>query len=67
MGSIGQYAGVKDYTENAYIENVIMLNAEVRLNLPNPFSYNLILTLLRMAHALKDGQVQTSVMDTLRT
>jgi len=29
MGSIGQYAGVKDYIENAYIEDVIMLNAEV--------------------------------------
>ncbi|KAH8596490.1 pectin lyase fold/virulence factor [Bisporella sp. PMI_857] len=28
MGSIGQYAGVKDYIENAYIEDVIMLNAE---------------------------------------
>jgi galacturan 1,4-alpha-galacturonidase len=29
MGSIGQYEGVKDYIENAYVENVIMLNAEV--------------------------------------
>lgn len=29
MGSIGQYAGVKDIIENAYIEDVIMLNAEV--------------------------------------
>ncbi|KFX97455.1 hypothetical protein V490_02779 [Pseudogymnoascus sp. VKM F-3557] len=28
MGSIGQYEGVKDYIENAYVENVIMLNAE---------------------------------------
>jgi len=28
MGSIGQYAGVKDYISNAYIENVIMLNAQ---------------------------------------
>lgn len=31
MGSIGQYKGVKDYIENAYVENVIMLNAEVCL------------------------------------
>lgn len=30
MGSIGQYAGVKDYIYNAHIENVTMLNAEVR-------------------------------------
>jgi hypothetical protein len=29
MGSIGQYAGVKDYIYNAWIENVIMLNAQV--------------------------------------
>jgi galacturan 1,4-alpha-galacturonidase len=28
MGSIGQYPGVLDYIENAYIENVTMLNAE---------------------------------------
>ncbi|EPE28796.1 Pectin lyase-like protein [Glarea lozoyensis ATCC 20868] len=28
MGSIGQYAGVKDYIYNAWIENVIMLNAQ---------------------------------------
>jgi len=28
MGSIGQYDGVKDYIENAYIENVVMLNAQ---------------------------------------
>ena len=33
MGSIGQYAGVKDYIENAYIEDVVMLNAEVCLYL----------------------------------
>ena len=30
MGSIGQYPGVLDYIENAYIENVTMLNAQVR-------------------------------------
>lgn len=29
MGSIGQYAGVKDIIENAWIENVTMLNAQV--------------------------------------
>jgi galacturan 1,4-alpha-galacturonidase len=29
MGSIGQYAGVKDYIYNAHIENVTMLNAQV--------------------------------------
>lgn len=29
MGSIGQYPGVLDYIENAYIENVTMLNSEV--------------------------------------
>jgi galacturan 1,4-alpha-galacturonidase len=28
MGSIGQYPGVLDYIENAYIENVTMLNAQ---------------------------------------
>lgn len=28
MGSIGQYPGVKDIIENAYIEKVIMLNAQ---------------------------------------
>ena len=28
MGSIGQYPGVLDYIENAYIRNVTMLNAE---------------------------------------
>lgn len=32
MGSIGQYPGVKDYIENAYIEDVIMLNAQVCLS-----------------------------------
>lgn len=31
MGSIGQYAGVKDYIYNAHIENVTMLNAQVNL------------------------------------
>ena len=30
MGSIGQYSGVKDYIYNAHIENVTMLNAQVR-------------------------------------
>lgn len=28
MGSIGQYAGVKDYISNAHVENVTMLNAQ---------------------------------------
>ena len=28
MGSIGQYPGVKDFIENAWIENVTMLNAQ---------------------------------------
>ena len=28
MGSIGQYPGVLDYIENAYVENVTMLNAQ---------------------------------------
>jgi galacturan 1,4-alpha-galacturonidase len=30
MGSIGQYSGVKDIIENAYIENVTLLNGQVR-------------------------------------
>ncbi|RDW60317.1 putative exopolygalacturonase B [Coleophoma crateriformis] len=29
MGSIGQYPGVRDYIENAYIQNVTMLNGQV--------------------------------------
>jgi hypothetical protein len=29
MGSIGQYPGVKDYISNAWVEDVVMLNAEV--------------------------------------
>jgi galacturan 1,4-alpha-galacturonidase len=29
MGSIGQYAGVKDIIENAHIENVTLLNGQV--------------------------------------
>lgn len=29
MGSIGQYAGVMDYIENAHIENVTLLNGQV--------------------------------------
>lgn len=29
MGSIGQYAGVQDIIENAYIENVTLLNGQV--------------------------------------
>ncbi|KAF3186727.1 hypothetical protein TWF106_011269 [Orbilia oligospora] len=28
MGSIGQYAGVKDYIENVHVEDIIMLNAQ---------------------------------------
>ena len=35
MGSIGQYAGVKDYISNAYIENVIVLNAQVSCQTDN--------------------------------
>ncbi|RDW84233.1 hypothetical protein BP6252_01823 [Coleophoma cylindrospora] len=31
MGSIGQYPGVKDYIENAYIQNVTMLNGQVSI------------------------------------
>lgn len=31
MGSIGQYLGVLDIIEHAYIENVTLLNGEVRL------------------------------------
>jgi galacturan 1,4-alpha-galacturonidase len=30
MGSIGQYPGVLDYIEDAYIENVTLLNGQVR-------------------------------------
>lgn len=30
MGSIGQYPGVLDYIEDAYMENVTMLNGQVR-------------------------------------
>lgn len=29
MGSIGQYSGVEDIIENAYIENVTLLNGQV--------------------------------------
>jgi galacturan 1,4-alpha-galacturonidase len=29
MGSIGEYAGVEDIIENAYIENVTLLNGQV--------------------------------------
>lgn len=32
MGSIGQYPGQLDFIENAYIENVTMLNAQVSLH-----------------------------------
>jgi galacturan 1,4-alpha-galacturonidase len=30
MGSIGQYSGVEDIIENVWIENVTLLNGEVR-------------------------------------
>ena len=29
MGSIGQYSGEYDFIENAYIENVTLLNGQV--------------------------------------
>jgi galacturan 1,4-alpha-galacturonidase len=29
MGSIGQYSGVQDIIENAWIENVTLLNGQV--------------------------------------
>lgn len=30
MGSIGQYSGIEDIIENAWIENVTLLNGQVR-------------------------------------
>lgn len=32
MGSIGQYPGVLDIIEHAYIENVTLLNGEVSIH-----------------------------------
>lgn len=57
MGSIGQYAGVKDYIYNAHIENVTMLNAQVRLQPKALFNENNNLS--RTAHVLNPGPVQT--------
>ena len=34
MGSIGQYAGEMDIIENVYIENVTLLNGQVRRSSP---------------------------------
>lgn len=36
MGSIGQYPGVMDIIEHAYIENVTLLNGEVSTCQPHP-------------------------------
>lgn len=37
MGSIGQYPGVLDYIEHAHIENVTLLNGQVRIQNPKPY------------------------------
>lgn len=44
MGSIGQYAGVQDIIEHAYIENVTLLNGQVGTQLGNPSHLNTNLT-----------------------